>query len=146
MRDCHSSLFCQALVPLSMSWCTNEANSMSSSFCHHHLSHCSYPAPRPLPPSCGPSMCWAASPAGSSLSFRIIDNRPARGTEEQNGSANAALSLQLLLAVTATGAENQTYHFVIISNGSRFPSPCPSVSLCSLSFSSASLLCALVSV
>ncbi|KAM7393706.1 hypothetical protein PAMP_020559 [Pampus punctatissimus] len=41
--------------------------------------------------------------------------------EEWNGRANATLLLQLLLAATATGAENQTYRYVIISNGSRFP-------------------------
>lgn len=33
---------------------------------------------------------------------------------------NATLPLQLLLAAAATGAENQTYHIVIISSGSRF--------------------------
>lgn len=33
---------------------------------------------------------------------------------------NATLPLQLLLAAAATGAENQTYRFVIISSGSRF--------------------------
>lgn len=66
-------------------------------------------------------MCWAAGPAGSSLLFRIIDNRPARGTEERSCRANATLPLQLLLAATATGAENQAHRFVVISDGSRFP-------------------------
>lgn len=66
-------------------------------------------------------MCWAAGPAGSSLLFRIIDNRPARGTEERSCRANATLPLQLLLAATATGAENQAHRFVVINDGSRFP-------------------------
>lgn len=79
---------------------------------------------------CGPSMCWAAGPAGSSLFFHIIDNRPAQGMEEWNGRANATLPLQLLLAATATGAENQTHCFVIISDGLWFPiSPTLCVSL-----------------
>lgn len=88
----------------------------------------------PPPLSCGPSMCWAAGPAGSSLLFHIIDNWPARGMEEWNSRANATLQLQLLLAATATGAENQTHRFVIISNGSRFPC----VSLLNFFFSSVS--------
>lgn len=77
----------------------------------------------PLHPfaSCGPSMCWPADPGGSSLLFRIIANRPAWGMEDWHCGANATLLLQLLLAATATGAENQTYRFVIISRGSRFP-------------------------
>lgn len=88
----------------------------------------------PPPLSCGLSMCWAAGPAGSSLLFHIIDNWPARGMEEWNSRANATLQLQLLLAATATGAENQTHRFVIISNGSRFPC----VSLLNFFFSSVS--------
>ncbi|KAK5899922.1 hypothetical protein CesoFtcFv8_009349 [Champsocephalus esox] len=72
-------------------------------------------------------MGCAAGPAGSSLLFRIIDNRPALGPEEWNGEANATLPLQLLLAAMATGAENQSYRFVIISNarnhGFRSPDP-----------------------
>lgn len=97
----------------------------------HHLSQCMLHPPLLLP--LWPSISWAARPTGSSLLFRIIDNRPARGMEEQNGRANATLPLQLLLAATATGAENQTYRFVIISRRSQFPIPRPSVSLCLLS-------------
>lgn len=76
-------------------------------------------------------MCRPNGPGENlSLVFRIIDNRPARGAEEWNGSVNATLPLQLLLAATATGAENPTYRFVIISHGSRFPHVPLSLSLC----------------
>ncbi|MED6294652.1 hypothetical protein CHARACLAT_023320 [Characodon lateralis] len=85
-------------------------------------------------------MCRAAGPAESSSLFRIIDNRPARGMEERNSRASAILPLQLLLAATATGAENLTYRFVIISivvsDHSEPLSPyfCLPVSLCLWSF------------
>lgn len=52
---------------------------------------------------------------------------------------NATLPLQLLLAVTATGAENQTHCFVIISNGSRFPISTLCVSPIAVSFLPAAL-------
>lgn len=66
-------------------------------------------------PSCGPSLCQAVGPAGFSLHFHIIDNWLAQGMKEWNGRANAFLLLQLLLAATATGAENRSYRFVIIN-------------------------------
>lgn len=66
-------------------------------------------------PSCGPSLCQAVGPAGFSLHFHIIDNWLAQGMKEWNDRANAFLLLQLLLAATATGAENRSYRFVIIN-------------------------------
>lgn len=42
---------------------------------------------------------------------------------------NATVLLQLLLAAAATGAENPTYRFVIISGGSRSLHVPPSLSL-----------------
>lgn len=90
--------------------------------------------------SCDPSVCWAAGPWGSSLLFYIVGNQPALGMEERNVRANATFSPQLLLAATATGAENQTYHFVIMCSRSRFPM-WPSVCLIILFLFEEMILC-----
>lgn len=90
---------------------SNKANSVFS-FCRTSL----MPTPlHPQPSSWGPAMCRAVGPTGSSSLFQLVDNRPAQGMERCSSRASAILPLQLLLAATATGVENLTYHFVMMS-------------------------------